>query len=604
MYYHRKPPGRSLRHYLTPFFIIVFLILLIFFVWRALNTMLIDSNRNTESGQVFLEIHKGSIKAMAEGSDEWQGVPDKIHLYQGEKIRTGGDGKASLTFFENSVIRLNENTELQFETLQKKKETHFIDISLKKGELWGNIEKINNPDSAFEIRTDLLTVKSRGGEIAVENPGTVHMVEGEAQITVMAEKEMLKTYTLGVGQQFMIDAEGITSLKNNEEVDVIFALSDTFKKSSWYQWNQGIDGELDEGALENENENVSEGESKNVEEDENSEEDPDTEEIQINEEGETTIDPSDKTPPEQPIITSPGKNGDTVTLKDVEQAIEGTVSADTAAVIVNDYRLQQYKPGSKTFVYRAKTSFGNLQVGENEYKVIAEDKNGNQSQVVTITLVLPQEVIDANQEEEESETTGSTDEEVITPTELPTSNSNGGVKITAPNDGESFSTTETEFSIEGIVPEETVKVVVNGYTLTQFKEGDISWTYRAYASMGSLEIGAKNSYNVKAFNAEGDIIGSASITIDVESDGAPEISIPTGQNSYTTTLNELVIGGSIGKWVTEVYVNGEKLFNYTPGSKKWHHTVKLNPGSNSFDVYGQKNEVKTANDSIEIIYQP
>jgi len=319
----------------------------------------------------------------------------------------------------------------------------------------------------------------------------------------------------------------------------------------------------------------------------------------------------DKTSPSTPVINEPvvPEGEGSVTIEDVEQLITGTVSSDTQAVIVNDYRLAKYVPGSREFKYYAKIAYGNLEAGENEYKVFAEDNAGNQSEVAIIILELDQSVIDeAKQNEEEAEApTESDDASTESPSDpLPTATSEGGVKITGPNNGESFETTETEFEISGIVPENTAKVVVNDYALSLFKAGDTTFKYRAYKSIGNLEIGKKNLYTIQAFDGDNNLLGQASIMIDVESGdlAAPVITIPSSAASYSTTLDTLVIGGTVGKWVTRIYVNSKEIRDYIPGSEKWRTSVTLQAGQNTFSVTAEKQGETVGKDEIEITYTP
>ncbi|MBN2096387.1 FecR domain-containing protein [Candidatus Peregrinibacteria bacterium] len=677
--YYKRPPRKRFYSYLMPFLVIVLIFAGIVFGWRALNDILIDQNRSTSNEKVFLNIESGSAKAMTVGKSEWQNAPDKIYLYRGERFKTGADGRATFTFFDQSLMRLNTNTEVTFTSLKKKNDTYNIEVELVRGDVWTKVERITNPGSTFGITTGLITVDSRGGVIAISAPGTVYMLEGTAQIGVKYEDDVIKTYTLGVGQQFLVDEAKAQAIERGEDTEVIFALSDSFKQTNWYRWNIKKDGAVnafEESDLGEEGAETAEGLITEDEEAGGGAEDlanvgrvayvtkpsKDTEtnkstltvegnfdpekinaiyvegqkaavtgtgkwkadSVKLTFEGENEIDIEaeqldgiktaleplvvvyDKTAPDTPAITDPGANDETVEIEDIEQIIKGTVSKDTAAVIVNDYRLTKYVPGSGTFEYYAKTEYGNLEVGDNEYKVIAEDKAGNQSESAIINLTLTQEVVDeaGNKDEASVETQdpASQDDE----DELPQASSSGGVVITAPNGGESFTTSETEFEITGTVPDGTAKVEVNDYALSLFEPGNTNFKYRAFVSIGNLKIGEKNTYTVKAYDEDGGVLGEASITIDVESgaSSAPVITIPTSSGSYATTLDTLVVGGTVGKWVTRMYVDNKEITDYIPGSEQWRMSIKLNPGKNTIVVTAEKAGEQVGKAEIEITYNP
>ena len=691
---YRRAPRRRARDYFMPFFIIVVIIAIIIVGWRTLNQLLIDENRSTFSEKVFLTIENGSAKAMTVGKSEWKNAPDNIYLYSGEKLKTGVDGRATLTFSDQSIVRLDSNTEIELIQLKKKKEASVIEVALEEGQIWAKVERINNPDSLFTISTENITVDSRGGDLAVTHPATVYVFSDSAQVGIKYDDEIIKTVNVGVGQQFMVDSEGIQNINEDLEQDLIFALSDSFKSSNWYRWNMKKDGAIT-AFEESEEEDV---ETEDIASGEDDDEDGeiivgrlvsitkpspnsatnkstisleglyDSDKVQavyingkkaslsgtnkwkiyeltLAQEGENDLtveaedlsgvrqelDPFiityDITPPPAPVIEepSPEEGEDSVTIEDIEQVIKGSVSKDTYAVIVNDYRLSKYVPGSKEFTYYAKIAYGNLEVGENEYVAIAEDKAGNQSDETKIILVLEQETVDEAGLEtesddvetvplsgaspgEEDEVEESTDEPEPEeePEPLPESTSEGGVTITDPNGGESFTTSETEFDIEGTVPEGTVKVMVNDYTLSLFEEGDTTYRYSAKSSFGNLEIGEKNEYTVKAYGEDNNLLGSASITIDVESGAAsaPTITMPSTSGTYTTTLDEIVIGGTVGKWVQKVYINDQLLDGYIPGSEEWRNTVTLETGENIFTIYGEQDGDNTESVTITISYTP
>ncbi|MBI5421698.1 FecR domain-containing protein [Candidatus Peregrinibacteria bacterium] len=705
------PPRKKAHSYLLPFVVILLLVAAIVGAWWGLNRFLTGESQSTLNEKVFLNIEAGSAKAMTVGKSEWQNAPDKIYLYRGEGLKTANDGRATLTFFDQSIMRLNTNTETSFTSLKKKDESFNINVELNKGDLWTKVSPIVNPDSKFGITTDLITVDTRGGVISVTAPSTVYVIQGSAQIGVKFNDDVVKTYTLGVGQQFSLDPAKVESIKKGEDVEVIFALSDQFRKTSWYHWNAKKDGMIDAfeesgdeptadsdtgsstttvtvslpgdtTATGTDTSSVTVGSATPIGSESSTplanmdrvayvtkptqnfatskssiavEGNYDSakvkavyvngakatvvsdgkwkvDSVKMGLEGDNTIKLEaedmagkktalesltvvyDKTAPATPVITEPksATPGASIDIASVEQLIKGTVSADTQAVIVNDYRLGKYVPGSKAWQYYAKVEYGNLNAGENEFKVIAEDKAGNQSEPATLILKLTQEVIDAAgvkppvaDTPSDTVTTAPSTSSTATPAPATNTSGTGGVSITAPNGGADLKTSETEFEIAGTVPEGTAKVTVNDYALSLFASGSTSFKYRAFKSIGNLEIGKANVYTVKAYDDAGKVLGSDSITIDVQSGASadPVVTIPTEASTYSTTLDTLVVGGTVGKWVTRVYVNDKELTEYIPGSEKWSTSVKLQSGKNTFTVSGERNGVQTGKDSIEINYQ-
>jgi hypothetical protein len=698
--YYQMPPRKRAHNYVLPFLVIVLLFGAIVLAWWGLNKVFLGEGQATLSEKVFLNIEAGSAKAMTVGKSDWQNAPDKIYLYRGEGLKTGSDGRATLTFFDQSIMRLNTNSEVAFSSLKKQTESVAIQVNLKRGDVWTKVERIVNPDSKFSVTTDLLTIDTRGAVLSVTAPATVYVLQGNVQIGVKYDDAVFKTYTLGVGQQFSLDPSKLEALRKGEEMETIFALSDQFKQTNWYGWNAKKDGMIDAFEESGINDISTETPSAAAAAGSATSASPGSatgsssgtvtgtlanmdrvayvtkpsqgfatnkssfsvegrfdiekvkavyvngvkavsangtwkaDAVKLMVEGEnkirleaedlagvkTSLDPMlvvyDKTPPAAPVFTDPKPSIEgPVAIATVEQMIKGTVGEDAQAVIVNDYRLGKYVPGSKAWQYYAKVEFGNLKGGENEFRAIAEDKAGNQSEPAILMLTLDQKVIDESGTEvppPDAAPVTTTPPVATPPATTPATPSaivpaaatasTGGVRITAPNGGANLTTSETEFEITGTVPEAATKVTVNDYALSLFTAGSGTFKYRAYKSIGNLEIGKKNLYTVKAYDDGGKLLGTASLTIDVQSGASadPVITIPTEAATYSTTLDTLVVGGTVGKWVTRVYLNDKELTDYIPGSEKWKSTMKLTPGKNVYTVVGERNGEQTGKDTITI----
>lgn len=618
--HYRRPHRKSARNYFTPLLVVLILMGGIYFGWKIFNNQTISWNKSVQSEKVFLSIESGSAEAMMSSSIEWQNAPDRIDLFEGEKIRTN-DGMISLEFFEGSQLRLDKNSELHFEKLEKSAETFTVGSNLVKGLAWANIKRINNPGSKFYVETPMLKVSSRGGLIAFEAPGKVYVLEGSANIDLILEEEVIKSFDIGVGQEFRINKELAQDLKDGKEAEVLFALSDEFKSSDWYLVNIAKDkGEPIPDAAEDDSAENSEDPSSNE----------DTVAADNAEKDESESD--DTTPPAAPKVVSPDSNA---TITKSEQMISGTVSKDTAAVIVNDYRLTQYVPGSGKFQYFAKASFKNLKEGVNEYKIIAEDKAGNKSNVTTF-------VMNYEPEEEEADTTDTEEktEDSNTSTDSDdsaTSNAEtlGSLDITKPNSGNDLTTSETSISITGKVPSNTSFIEVNGYRLTQFKKGDSTFLYKASVELGNLKEGQENIFTAKALDEDEKVISSDEIKITLEAsekttddneskpdekteesspekteevekkdESGPVILTPSTSEVYETTLDTMVLSGSVGNAAVQIFVNDELVTGYAAGDSTWKKQINLKEGGNTFTVRAQSADKLLGIDTIVINYTP
>ena len=601
MYYRRRPRRKSLLNYLAPFIIIGLIFVAIFFGWRVINGIFIEGSKDTYSTKVSLNIESGSAKAMTIGKQEWQNAPDKISLYNNESVKTGVDGRLTLTFFEQSMIRLNTDSEVKFTQLKQKNSTNNVKVAFEKGDIWSKVSRMTNPNSTFDIDTELITISANGASFAVSYPGTVYVMEGNVKIGVKDGKKIIKTYSVGLGQEFIITKANAESIKKNENVKVIYVLSDSFKNTNWYTWNVKKDKGEDVAISDTTTDSTSDSSSDTAVSSDTASSTAGT--TDTADTSDSTDLSADKTAPTMPVITSPKvKSGETFKLTSTEQFIKGTVDSDTSAVVVNNYQLQHFKYGDKTFVYSVKTAIGNLKVGKNEYKIYAKDKAGNISKPAVVTLELSKEVAGT-----------STDTTETTSASIPAT---GGVAITAPNSGKDGKTTKTDLTISGSVPAKTAKVVVNNYTLTLFEAGDTTFNYKATTTIGNLKVG-KNTYSVKAYDSADKLLGQDSIILELESSESttsestatsakkspPVIDMPSTKSSYSTTLDIIVIGGTVDKTATNVYLDGASVSGYVVGSGKWSSSIKLSEGKTTYTVEAKVSGTSIGKDSIEIEYK-
>jgi hypothetical protein len=83
--------------------------------------------------------------------------------------------------------------------------------------------------------------------------------------------------------------------------------------------------------------------------------------------------------------------GDKLEINKSYQVIKGTTPKNTYKIKVNDYTLTKYSPGQTEWSYIASTKYSTLKTGENAYKAVAYDKDGNEisSTDFNINYVIP-----------------------------------------------------------------------------------------------------------------------------------------------------------------------------------------------------------------------
>lgn len=215
---------------------------------------------------------------------------------------------------------------------------------------------------------------------------------------------------------------------------------------------------------------------------------------------------------ESPAITVPAKDGETYRTSRTEFEIRGTAPKGTAGIIVNDYRLQLFKPGSLTWSYLADTELRNLVPGKNVFEVRAIDEAGSFSTPVKITILLeegPQGVVAG-----EGGAGAIAAPSSVPPAELPSNPplKPGTLTVTDPTPGTAHTATGSEILIEGTTDPLTASVWVNDYRLQLYRPGKTTWNYIAKQEFRNLKPG-KNVYRIIARNAKDEIIDTVEYVV-------------------------------------------------------------------------------------------
>jgi len=199
-------------------------------------------------------------------------------------------------------------------------------------------------------------------------------------------------------------------------------------------------------------------------------------------------------------IKSPVGSGETLVTALSEVEITGEATPGTAGVIINDYRLQLFKPGDKTWSYLASAALGNLVPGLNVFTVTAVDADDNRSPPRSLTIVYQPNAATG---------TGVTAQPPIkqNPPLTP-----GVLIVDTPAAGASTETAEKEVVIAGRTSADTYSISVNGYTLSLYLPGKTTWNYIASTDLSTMKRG-KNVYRIVARNQSGEILDILEYTI-------------------------------------------------------------------------------------------
>jgi PKD repeat protein len=132
------------------------------------------------------------VQVLKKGTTEWIPGKDNMILEEGDRVKTGADSYALITFFEGSTIALDPNCEVEVTELSTEEETGATTVKLKQqaGRSWARVGKLIDPASRYEVETPTGVAVVRGTlveiDVEIDETTTTSVYKGEA--TVIAQQ--------------------------------------------------------------------------------------------------------------------------------------------------------------------------------------------------------------------------------------------------------------------------------------------------------------------------------------------------------------------------------------------------------------------------------
>lgn len=527
-------------------------LLLLFFVGRWIIHLFGGGNETARS-PVALSIEKHSTVSVSLEGGLTQRAEDDLKLYANDAVGTGTNGHAVLTFFDGSRMRLDEQTDVTvIDSAHGTQESSFA-LTLKRGSVWVQvptsdafsgaiIRTLTTPRFTCTLPADteamvnantIVVFRADGNGVQLDIKGVkgALMIGEGQQITLPADldsKSDLKKYRSAIdpfaaAKPFVLEsrmaaaaratAQSIPQLQNNAIVTITAPAEGATVNTSTVIVKGTVGSKVDRVRVNGYRANIDTTQGTFSEEISLSNgatmdiqvEALDANDIVLSELTRTinhtklTITP--------PTITKPAGNGQTYRTQRTEIEIRGTAASKTSAVMVNDYKLQLFRPGDTTWSYLASTALDNLHTGRNGFDVVSIDDAGNRSDTAHLTILLEEGV-------EGLVSTGSTIPTAVDETSLPKNPplAPGTLAVTGPTPGTQHTATGSEFVLEGITSGTTDSVWVNGYKLQLYRPGKTFWNYIASVAFKTLKAGT-NVYRITARNNKGEILDTMEYTV-------------------------------------------------------------------------------------------
>ncbi len=160
-----------------------------------------SSATSSASEATIVSIAAGEVLVMKAGTTTWEEASPGMTLEPGDRIKTGADSNAVITFFEGSTIELEAGTEIAVTELKIVEDTGSTTIKLWQqiGKTRSRVEKLVDPASRYEIETPAGAAVVRGsvGVTEVDEAGNMWQYVEEGEWWLCAQGECL---VLGPGE--------------------------------------------------------------------------------------------------------------------------------------------------------------------------------------------------------------------------------------------------------------------------------------------------------------------------------------------------------------------------------------------------------------------
>jgi PKD repeat protein len=179
--------------------------------------------------------------AVQRGNGAFETGEDGTSLREGDTVRTGPDGRASIEYFDGSLTRLDFDTSFTLVTLESLGDTaapRVIESSQAEGNSYHSVAERTDAQSRFEIETPTATASVHGTGYALlvdENSTTIAVVEG-----VVSAGGSAGSVEIPAGKMAVVGTDGV--------VGPIRAISSDLLEGDWLTFNRCADHDTPECA--------------------------------------------------------------------------------------------------------------------------------------------------------------------------------------------------------------------------------------------------------------------------------------------------------------------------------------------------------------------
>jgi hypothetical protein len=509
-----------------------FVLLVSFGVFIILAFQLWGSFFANTKGDAIFYIAEGRSKVLGFGTSEWENLYNGSKVKLGDSVKTLKNAKGVIKFYDGTMLRMDEDTQVTLVDISKKSDYQEILIYLNTGKIWVNKPKqnvirktdflINTNYASYAITGTIFDLEKNSDEI-------LRVVKGQVQVDIIEEADgksrSIESVPVGIGQQITLNEAVMKEYYDRKSPSVLGVLDPAFQLTDWYLWNIKED--------ENPTDFTKAG-SGILTDGEATPDNSLTDGSDTTDSSDDTATPVEKSALAAPTLTSP-KSSSIVTAKDT-QALSGKASDGTKKILLREllageetYRkilITSFDPDALTWTYDISATKGNLKAGKNVYEFVGIDESAKETEALKVDIEYqaaePDLVIDKPAIEKPTITT-----------------------VDGKAYKDSMTVTRDGFTISGGATGADA-MWVDDFKLNKYQPGDATWSYNIKVSYGNLKPGL-NSYQVYGVTEDGKKSPILTVKIDYQ---PPKVEEPAATVSTATTTTATTAPATVTTPVT------------------------------------------------------
>lgn len=184
------------------------LVVLLLLVLIACSAAQAPVRKESKAAIAMLAVQSGEV--IVNGSPASAGM----ELKEGDSVKTGAKAKASVVFFDSSILRLNENTEIFVKSVVSQGGKK-VAIEQTAGQTWSRVLKISGiKEYSIETPNTVATVRGTGFSISVgEGDTTIAVKEGKVHVASVDESGIVAEAVVPANMELEVTDEAPAELE-------------------------------------------------------------------------------------------------------------------------------------------------------------------------------------------------------------------------------------------------------------------------------------------------------------------------------------------------------------------------------------------------------